>query len=180
MNKIKTFNYAYTIPTIVFILTILSTSLSITFLVTSYYIKKTNKRIKVVSDWKKYFKVLDEVLETFETQTNIGEKITSPYDGWFSELPEEFENFKISYIVEDSKIDINHLDASIMKKMNVFVKDVTLPDNFYKEDFENLIKNNKNDENKNAFSIYMVPNLNTADSEKVKKFLISWNFSTRT
>lgn len=192
LDKLKKINNAYTLATVIFILTFLSILLLLTTYFVSYYLHSAARRVKPVSEWKGYYEILDEIKGKY-FEKEIKDNFTSPFEGWYKDLPEELNGFKLSYFPEDSKIDINHLDASMLfgesdasgdqkdknKEYGITFKEK--PENYiyYMKDLKEYIEiDASSDINiEEIFTIYCVPNLNTADIKKLELFLQSQNYN---
>ncbi len=191
LDKSKIINNAYTLATVIFILTFLSIMLLLTTFFVSYYLHSASRRIKLVSEWKQYYEILDEIKSNYfvkETKDNL----TSPFDGWYKELPEEINGFKLSYYPEDNKLDINHLETLLLFGESDTSSDKTKKNEEYditfKKELENYIYymndlkeyieiDVSSDINIEDFlTIYNVPNLNTTGIKRLELFLQSLNY----
>jgi hypothetical protein len=168
----KYINKAYVLLTTIFIVALISTFLLITFLWVDYYLGKANKNANEVVRNNKYFKILDKIIDEFSS--DVKEDYTSPYDGWFSELPKELDKYTVKYFAEDSKFDINHIDIEQLGKNRYFKKKIG-NDKYFYYPWEILPFLNKDIREKydDVFSIYRVPNLNVSKVEKIKLFMDS-------
>jgi|GEM_PF-4731045 len=185
LEKVKS---GYSVPTVIFILTFITFCLSLTIVAVTFYLNRANVYIDNFSQFKSFYEVLEK-----EIMPKMGIKIkdedfTSPFDGWFSELPETFEEFTIDYFPEDSKLDINHIDASLFfeikedKKADKDAIIIKKIDNYlyYPDDLEEYLNPESDIDAQELFSIYNVPNINTADVGKIKIYLESWNIPNGT
>src|SRR4030042_4965760 len=96
LDEFKKINNAYTLATVIFITTFLSIMLLLTIYFVSFYLHSAGRRIKPVSEWKEYYELLDEIKEKY-FEKEVKDNYTSPFDGWFKDLPEELNGFKLSY-----------------------------------------------------------------------------------
>lgn len=188
----KKINNAYTLVIVIFVLTFLSIGLLLTTFFVSFYINNAAKRVRIVSEWKPFYEILSEIKEKY-FEDAIKEDYTSPYDGWFSEIPAELNGFKIICFPEDSKLDINHIDIKSFFKINDTSSDSTNNNTDYIISFQNEIDDYiyyedmltdyidmdaSTDINiEDYISIYNVPNLNTVKIERLKLFLKSQNYN---
>ena len=163
---------AYILPTTLFIVSLLMTFLMLTFIWVMYYIGRTNKNLKEIEYNNDAFRVLEQVIEIFSD--DVKGDVTSPYSEWFSLLPEEMDGFKITYDVEDSKFDINHIDISVIKENPFLKKDKKIGKYlYYPWDLKPFLIDNSGDASRDIFTIYSVPNLNTAKVERIRMYLDS-------
>lgn len=164
---------AYILLIVLFIAGFISSVLTLTILWINYYTKITYNKISNIKTAKEFYSILDEVLVFFTG--DIETDYVSPYDGWFKELPDSIKGYQIRYIVEDSKIDINHLDFNNLSS-EYFKSNISLK-YFYEE---NEISEAVTDKYKtlfpDIFSIFITPNFNTVDINKLKIFLQSGYF----
>ncbi|MCG8569145.1 MAG: hypothetical protein MJB14_03305 [Spirochaetes bacterium] len=163
---------AYSLATVVFVVTMITISISFGFLALSLYQKSTNEDIQQVKSFQPLFEILDKIIEEFDNLTQMSENITSPYDGWFFDLPREIEDYEITYHPVDCFLDINHLDFKLISKQLDLSSDLEVPDYFFAESQLAAIP----DEQREFFSIYMLPNFNTCDPSRLQEFMKSWNF----
>ena len=192
---IKKINNAYTLVTVIFILTFLSIGLLLTTFFVSFYLHNAARRVKIVSEWKPFYEILAEIKKKY-FEDAIKEDYTSPLDGWFSEIPDEIKGCKIECSPEDSKLDINHLDISLFFKVKDTTSDTSsnnISENneinikfnselddyiYYKNKLTEYINTDtSSDINLDDYiSIFNVPNLNTVKIERLELFLISQNY----
>lgn len=182
-NKQCRINRGYSIASVIFLLTIITFSLTAAVMWISFYLNVTGLKLRKINHWSGFYEVLkDKILPEFKKDSR--DEFISPYDGWFSELPEEIDDYKVRYYCEDNKIDINYIDFSSFFSVtgdksggsSYFNKAVN--DTVYS--YEDLIKiinsdnsDDKSDEIKDIIGIYLVPNVNTASIEKIKKYFFS-------
>ncbi len=179
MNKT---NDAYSVPTVIFILTFLTMVLSFTLLFVSFNLGRAESKLKKYNGWDDYYSTLDKVLVYFKK--DVQENYTSKKKGWFAELPDEIDNFKITYTVEDCKIDINHVDAQLFfntknGKKQIFtgkIKDYL----YYPDDIKKYLASDASDDILKCLTIYGIPNLNIADIDRLKLYMKSWNLDEGT
>ncbi|OHD14611.1 MAG: hypothetical protein A2086_15605 [Spirochaetes bacterium GWD1_27_9] len=176
----KKINKAYSLLSVILVLSFISVSLSILGISFGYYQNKINKKMQSIARLKQFVEIYKKVKEYFEE--DIKDNFCSPHDGWFKEIPQEIDEFKINITPEDSKIDINHLDLKeIMKDLTTDTKstnDKDKKDYIYTiNDINSLIKG-KEEEYKDVFSIYMTPSLNTLDLKKLKPYVESLRMET--
>ncbi len=178
MKKIKLINIGNTLTTVVFMLTFITFSLTLTITIVSVYLNLAEKKIKRNSDFDKHFEILKKILP--EMGLNIRDDFTSPFSGYFKELKTDIDGFKLTYTPLDSKFDINNLNVSLFFKINENVKSYSKNDIFikkidkflfYPEDLKEYINPDIYENVKDFFSIYNVPAVNTADMGRVKMYM---------
>lgn len=180
----KKINNGYSVITVVFILTFISLTLSLTIVWVSHFLRQATMKINKYSDFESFYEALDYVLP--EMGLNVKDNITSPWDGWFSELPDEVEGHKMEYLPEDNKIDVNHVKLSYFFKLeeenanNIYGEKTVFIDKvdeyfYYPEDVWNLMNPENSSDYKDSISIYNVPNLNISDTGRIKLYLNSFN-----
>ena len=188
---IRKINNAYTLVTVLFILTFLSIALLLTTFFVSFYLNLAAKKVKIVSEWKPFYEILNEIkTEYFENA--IQEDYTSPFDGWFSEMPDELKGYSITCYPEDSKLDINHIDLLSFFDTEDNTDDsitendknkITILEEFdeyiyYEDQLKEYVDiDASSDINLDeCISIYNVPNLNTVKIGRLELFLKSQNY----
>jgi hypothetical protein len=165
----------YTLPTVIIIITVLSMTFSVSAMYITHFIGGSYRVLKKNTGWESYYTVLDELRVYFEQ--DIRDDYTSPWSGWFSRLPSEIDGFSISCELEDSKLDINHIDDSIIEKSGLLKEKSTTgkrPGYYYFPDQVTVVYPQTLAAN---MSIYQVPNLNTATIASLKIYLRSQQVS---
>jgi hypothetical protein len=163
---------AYVLTVVIFAISLISMFFIITLLIVNFYLFKANKNIKLVSEYQSFYKVFDEIKTQFEN--DISDNYTSSYDGWFSNLKKEIDGYKVDYIPEDCKLDVNHIDLTEIGDNSYFRKNKVLNKYlYYPEEIEPYLKIEVIKKYKDLFTIYSVPNLNISKVEKIKLFMES-------
>jgi hypothetical protein len=168
----KALSNAYTLPTVIIIITILTMTFSITALYITHFISASYRQINASRGWSDHYLILEEIRPEFEQ--DIQDEYTSPWSGWYSRLPVELDGFSLTYSCEDSKLDINHLDPAIITGSGYATlklqekKDIPAY-YFYPEEVDAVFENGFAEQ----ISIYQVPNLNTATPDAISYFLLS-------
>lgn len=169
----------YSLLITIFAVAFLSFILSLSSVTFSYYHRKVKKVARVIKEDEIMSKVLFEVFEEF-TKYDVEEPV-SPYSGWFEALPDSLEGYELTYWPEDSKIDINHLDFSALQKTEMISKEAKLDEYVYNlNKLEAGFISTEAGIVEDVFTIYKVPNLNTADIKKLQLFLDSRKYDEST
>jgi hypothetical protein len=141
----------------------------------TYYLNRSQKNINEITENNRTFKVLDDVVGEFTD--DVKEELTSPYMGWFYDLPTNKDGYDVSYDAEDSKFDINHIDLSVFSKSDFFKKDKKNDRYLYYiwevKPFLNEKVFDPSSDYAKYFTVCSVPNLNVSKVERVKMFLES-------
>lgn len=170
---------AYSIPGIVIILSFLSLTLSGVALYVSYHLLRVRRVMEPYRNVAVMRTLLEEIAE--EMAEEYDDEYTSPYDGWFSELPEEEEGFTLRYRPADSMLDVNHLGKDVFLRSPLFLKDKVAEEwpeePFYLiDDVRPFINEAYREKAEEFISLEMVPSLATADPEKVEKYCTRLRF----
>lgn len=184
MNKDKRFFGGYSIASVIFLLSIITFTLISGMMWINFYLNVTSLKLRHINKWDDLFNIFkSKVLEEFKKENK--DDFTSPFEGWFSELPDKIDGYTVKYAPEDSKIDINYIDFTSFFPMSkdqsgdsgdYFSKIINEPIYSY-EDLKNYLNPDLSNDNENKIndiiSIYLVPNINTASIEKIKNYLMS-------
>ena len=103
----------YSLPVVIFIIAFLSATFTLSLFMITQNLKPVNKTIISNKEIKDYYTTLSDILEYFTE--DIKDNYTSKYNGWFKDLPDEKNGFTFKYTVEDTKIDINHINLQSLK-----------------------------------------------------------------
>lgn len=110
--KFKKIESGYSIITVIFILTFILTILTLATLFISFYLHLSSINLKKSSGWEPFYKTLKDLKEKY-FEINLRDEYTSPSDGWFKDIPDNLNGYKISVVPEDSKLDINQIDTAL-------------------------------------------------------------------
>lgn len=179
MNKLTK---GYSTITVISLLSTITISLTLALIFVSFYLHLSSKNYKKQKQRENFFKIMETIKKDY-FEITLNEAITSPFEGWFREIPENINGYNIKITVEDSKLDINHIDISQFFKNNNDFTFEKIPDYFfYETDVKNClnIKSNiKNiDDIMQYFTIYNIPNINISDIKKINFYLKSINMDT--
>lgn len=159
----------YSLLIVIFIIAFLSATLVSSFLLITQNLKPVNKTIRSNSEIEAYYSTLSDILKYFTE--DIKDNFTSPYNGWFNELPEEKNDFNIKYSIEDIKIDINCINLQSLKDNKYITNEEIKKHLYYNEEIDPFIKEEYKNKYNEIFSVYLIPNLNLSDITKLKNYL---------
>jgi hypothetical protein len=165
----------YSLLSMVIYITLISASIGLFAGGFMIWQKQTYYHLKKSRDIETILSVQKELLEYFTEDTK--ENFTSPFQGWYSEIPEKIREVEIRVEPEDSKIDINHLPSwllpgSVQSAQTGAVQSEASSDEvlyyYHPDDFFGENKDLTADEWNEILTVYAVPSLNTADLKKLE------------
>ncbi|HOV13010.1 MAG TPA: hypothetical protein PK771_01895 [Spirochaetota bacterium] len=159
----------YSLPVVIFIIAFLSATFTLSLFMITQNLKPVNKTIISNKEIKDYYTTLSDILEYFTE--DIKDNYTSKYNGWFKDLPDEKNGFTFKYTVEDTKIDINHINLQSLKDNKYITNEEIKKYLYYNEEIKPHIKEEYKNKYNYIFSVYLPPNLNLCDMTKLKNYI---------